>query len=162
MTTHPDKYDTLSLGTLTDADDAVSGLTELARGWTPTGTFWSVESCLETMRSGPCRSGFANEGHDQGKNWVGWYLATRGDTDCELLFIWIEPEFRGKGIASRLLRRLIQSAGGLSGLQNIFLEVRPSNQDAVSLYERHGFQKQSIRARYYSNGEDALVYRLEL
>ena len=38
------------------------------------------------------------------------------------------------------------------------LEVRPSNQPAIALYERFGFLAAGMRRRYYQdNGEDALI-----
>jgi ribosomal-protein-alanine N-acetyltransferase len=43
-----------------------------------------------------------------------------------------------------------------------FLEVRPSNAAARALYERAGFRDAGLRARYYQDGEDALVMRCDL
>jgi ribosomal-protein-alanine N-acetyltransferase len=51
------------------------------------------------------------------------------------------------------------------GAENAFLEVRVSNQAAIVLYERIGFQQVGLRKQYYPDGdgrEDALVYLLEL
>ena len=49
--------------------------------------------------------------------------------------------------------------------QSIFLEVRPSNEAAVMLYDSMGFNEIGIRNGYYpaqSGREDALVMALEL
>ena len=44
------------------------------------------------------------------------------------------------------------------GVTAITLEVRVSNQPAISLYERFGFLKEAVRKRYYTNPvEDALL-----
>jgi ribosomal-protein-alanine N-acetyltransferase len=38
------------------------------------------------------------------------------------------------------------------------LEVRPSNDTAIRLYERNGFKTEGRRKKYYeNNGEDALI-----
>ena len=48
----------------------------------------------------------------------------------------------------------------------MFLEVRPSNDRARSLYETSGFETVGLRKRYYpsynDSREDALVMRLPL
>jgi ribosomal-protein-alanine N-acetyltransferase len=38
-----------------------------------------------------------------------------------------------------------------------YLEVRESNNAAIKLYQKHGFEILYIRKAYYSNGENALV-----
>ncbi|MGD8861294.1 MAG: ribosomal protein S18-alanine N-acetyltransferase [Myxococcales bacterium] len=72
------------------------------------------------------------------------------------------PAFRGRGYGAALLQDAERSARA-RGLSAITLEVRRSNDDAIRLYERCGFQPLGVRPRYYSdNGEDALVMRLSL
>jgi ribosomal-protein-alanine N-acetyltransferase len=92
--------------------------------------------------------------------WCGWYLATKQGEDFELLFIYSAPEARGRGIGKQLLSDLIKKVRKNSAKAKIFLEVRSSNLIAIKLYERMGFVKTTTRSRYYSNGEDALVYQL--
>ena len=43
------------------------------------------------------------------------------------------------------------------GAEKCFLEVRVSNLPALTLYRKFGFEDLSIRAKYYADGEDALV-----
>jgi ribosomal-protein-alanine N-acetyltransferase len=50
-------------------------------------------------------------------------------------------------------------------MQDVLLEVRPSNPIAVHLYESLGFERIGVRKGYYQahgGREDALVYRLAL
>lgn len=70
-------------------------------------------------------------------------------------------EYRKKGLASYLLNTAIENCINMN-LDNIFLEVRASNLPAINLYEKLGFEKISIRNNYYSNGEDALIFVLNL
>jgi [ribosomal protein S18]-alanine N-acetyltransferase len=67
------------------------------------------------------------------------------------------PEHRRAGVATTLLQRVIDDAGGL-GAERMILEVRRSNNAALRLYEGLGFAVTGVRTRYYSNPpEDALV-----
>ena len=50
----------------------------------------------------------------------------------------------------------------MSGVKNVSLEVRASNNVAISLYEKNGFKFSHKREKYYKNGEDALVLIKEL
>jgi len=63
------------------------------------------------------------------------------------------PEYRRRGIGLELLRaceaRLVVPV--------VRLSVRTSNQPALRLYARAGYQHHAIWPRYYSDGEDALV-----
>jgi ribosomal-protein-alanine N-acetyltransferase len=54
--------------------------------------------------------------------------------------------------------------GGL-GARVVFLEVRPSNVDAIRLYEATGFTQIGVRRGYYQaeqGREDAIVMRLQV
>lgn len=67
------------------------------------------------------------------------------------------PEMRRRGIGRKVLGRLIDIC-----IENDFslitLEVRKSNNGAISLYESLGFAIEGERKKYYSdNGEDALI-----
>ena len=65
--------------------------------------------------------------------------------------------YRNKGIATMLLNRTFSLAREL-GLQFISLEVRASNQSAISLYEKLGFRREALRKNFYSNPkEDAII-----
>ena len=67
------------------------------------------------------------------------------------------PEYRNQGVATALLKRL----DGLARLENlsfISLEVRESNQTAISLYERFGYKTEGVRKSFYdAPREDALI-----
>lgn len=73
----------------------------------------------------------------------------------------VSKEYRGRGIASRLLTKAIDYAK-YNEVSNIFLEVRTGNNIAIKLYEKNGFKQISRRKKYYEDGEDALIYCLEV
>ncbi len=87
----------------------------------------------------------------------GWMLF--GD-EAHILTIAVCPEQRGQGIGRWLLLHLIDEARQ-SGCRAIALEVRPSNEAALGLYEKLGFALIGRRKRYYPDKEDALVLLLE-
>jgi ribosomal-protein-alanine N-acetyltransferase len=69
----------------------------------------------------------------------------------------VHPTWRGLGLGEWLLLTLIEKAQAL-GATLATLEVRPSNQVALSLYQKYNFQEVGRRPGYYNdNGEDALI-----
>ncbi len=74
----------------------------------------------------------------------------------------VKKEFRRRGIASKLISYLIELAGK-EGIEQIFLEVRNTNEAARKLYSGFGFKEIARRKGYYPRaGEDALVLKLTL
>lgn len=71
------------------------------------------------------------------------------------------PEHRGKGLGKALMQE------GISGMiskrcDEVYLEVRVSNESAVKLYEQLGFVIKTRIRGYYRDGEDAFLMALEL
>ena len=62
---------------------------------------------------------------------------------CYLGFIFVEPDFRGQGLAKTILDRLIQW-GKSQGLSTFQLDVYSANQYAVKLYEKLGFNTLTV------------------
>lgn len=73
-----------------------------------------------------------------------------------LLNIAVDPERQGQGLGAFLLDSVIQTVE-MRGGRRVFLEVRPTNDRALRLYESRQFMPVTLRERYYSNGESALV-----
>jgi ribosomal-protein-alanine N-acetyltransferase len=69
----------------------------------------------------------------------------------------VKHDERRRGHATRLLRFVFQEALA-EGVGAATLEVRRSNQAALGLYERLGFEVRGVRRGYYQKPEeDALV-----
>lgn len=73
----------------------------------------------------------------------------------------VVPEQEGKGIGSALLTELIVESRRRHA-QDVLLEVRADNPRAQQLYRRFGFEQIHVRPRYYRDGVDALIMRLQL
>jgi ribosomal-protein-alanine N-acetyltransferase len=70
------------------------------------------------------------------------------------------PEHRGKGLGKALMLE------GINGVMHrksdeIYLEVRKSNESAIKMYQNIGFQIKSKLRAYYRDGEDAYLMALE-
>ena len=101
--------------------------------------------------------------HDDG-GIIGYGVLSIAADEAHLLNICIDPRMQGRGYGRRLLRSLLRIARE-GGAQRIFLEVRPSNPQAVALYQDEGFNEIGRRPRYYPayrGREDAIVMALEL
>ena len=68
------------------------------------------------------------------------------------------PAYRRQGIATSLLL----ACEAKVRVPRIRLSVRASNQPALRLYSQLGYKQFSLWARYYSDGEDALVLEKSL
>lgn len=75
--------------------------------------------------------------------------------------IGVLPEFEGRGIARAMMDELIAEALR-RGAENIMLEVSSTNPRAQRLYQRYGFEHIHTRRRYYRDGSDGLIMRLQL
>jgi ribosomal-protein-alanine N-acetyltransferase len=87
---------------------------------------------------------------------VGYLVCSRYDTVWHVMNIAVDDRLLRQGIASSLLDRLFAEADGPG--EEYTLEVRPSNEPAIGLYERFGFEAAGKRRGYYhDNREDALI-----
>ncbi|MBE7044290.1 MAG: ribosomal-protein-alanine N-acetyltransferase [Ruminococcaceae bacterium] len=87
-----------------------------------------------------------------------WQVADEGD----ITNIAVHPDYRRQGIAKKLLETVIKCAKK-QALVLMTLEVRKSNQAAISLYEKYGFRQIGMRKNYYTNPrEDALIMTMDM
>jgi ribosomal-protein-alanine N-acetyltransferase len=91
---------------------------------------------------------------------VGYAILWHGVDEGHLTNIAVKRSAQRNSVAKRLLSYILQRAKAYR-MREIFLEVRVSNEPAISLYEKFGFQKVAIRQRYYHQPEeDCLVMRV--
>ena len=92
----------------------------------------------------------------RGDQLVGYLVCSRYDTVWHLMNVAVEPALRRQGLASALLNHLFETADREG--EQYTLEVRPSNHEAIAMYERFGFNSSGLRRGYYhDNKEDALI-----
>jgi ribosomal-protein-alanine N-acetyltransferase len=92
----------------------------------------------------------------------GGLILVRGVAEeAEVLTLAVIPAMRRRGVAAALLRRAMAEAAA-RGAGALFLEVSTRNAAAQALYRRFGFIEVGRRRRYYPDGSDALVLRVEL
>ena len=89
---------------------------------------------------------------------VGYAILMMLLDEVHLLNISVSPSWKGKGWGRHLLNQMMQIGREKGGL-NMFLEVRPSNVSAITLYESIGFNEMGVRPGYYPahNGRENAV-----
>jgi len=87
---------------------------------------------------------------------AGFAVARRAAADeLEILNVAVDPPFRRRGVACRLIEQLLANFHG-----NVYLEVRASNLGARKLYHSIGFEAVGVRNDYYDTpGESAIVMK---
>ena len=93
---------------------------------------------------------------------VGWGGIWCVADEAEIASVCVDPAYRRLGGGTKLLQTLLRQAR-ISGAQNVYLEVRASNQAAQELYRGAGFECIGVRKRYYTNPlEDAVLMRCNI
>ncbi|KIR02694.1 Ribosomal-protein-S18p-alanine acetyltransferase [Lachnospiraceae bacterium TWA4] len=84
---------------------------------------------------------------------IGYLISQIVCGEGEIHRIGVLPSYRRRGIANCLMEEFINQ-----NCETYLLEVRPSNEGAVSLYKRWGFEVIDTRKNYYHNPlEDAWI-----
>jgi ribosomal-protein-alanine N-acetyltransferase len=86
-----------------------------------------------------------------------WHVAD----ELHVLDVLTRVDRRRRGIGRALLRTCLGYARE-HRLSRVLLEVRRSNAGAIGLYRSLGFSATNVRARYYSDNEDAVEMALRL
>lgn len=84
--------------------------------------------------------------------------------ECHLLNLCVHPRYQHQGLGQHMLCYVMHSAKQL-GAMMIYLEVRESNERAIALYKKAGFQQIGTRKDYYAameGREDALIFAKDL
>ena len=94
---------------------------------------------------------------------LGFLIFSPIKPEAHLLSIAVIETQQYKGIGSLLLKSMISQCKAM-GINQVFLEVRASNEKAIGFYQKYGFKKVAKRENYYSGDipEDALLMSLGL
>ena len=95
---------------------------------------------------------------------IGYGVLSVAAGEAHLLNLCVAPADQGAGNGRRILARMLDLARW-HRCERVFLEVRPSNSNAIALYDSAGFNEIGRRPNYYPakrGREDALVMAIEL
>ena len=74
--------------------------------------------------------------------------------EAEIISICVNPLYRRRGIASKMLSYLISK-----GVNLCYLDVKENNIPAISLYQSFGFLEYLRRSNYYSDNSNAILMK---
>lgn len=93
---------------------------------------------------------------------IGYLIASLVPEEGEILRIAVRKEFRRQGVAGHMILEL-ENVCEETDVYKLMLEVRESNQDAISFYKEKGFTEDGLRKDYYTDpAEDAVLMSREL
>jgi len=96
---------------------------------------------------------------EHGDRLAGYSILSIAAGEAHVLNLCVDPMFRSLGYGGRLLDEVLSRAR-YAEVKEVFLEVRPSNTNAIALYRKRGFHRIARRAAYYQSRdgrEDAEV-----
>lgn len=138
---------------LSQAD--IEGLCEFSKEFFPDG--WNKSQLISAFKS----SDFYCLGCKKDDTLIAFITYQLSFEQADINDVIVNPSFRRLGIATNLIERCCQNLAK-QGVKTVFLEVRASNIPAISLYKKLGFVELSVRKKYYSDGENALILKKEL
>jgi len=87
---------------------------------------------------------------------MGFISTARIDmSHARIMMFAVDRGYRSTGIGSKLLTELKRVAM-MNGINNISLEVRSTNTNAIDFYRKRGFVASEILENYYTDGGDAV------
>ena len=132
---------------LSDIDEVVKGEEEIF------GESLGVDMFLSELNLNPYAYYFVLEINRKVRGYIGtWIESERG----EIVNFYVDKKYQGLGYGEMLLDFYLELAK-MSGVNEISLEVRESNEKAINLYNKKGFVFSHKREKYYKDLEDALV-----
>lgn len=84
-----------------------------------------------------------------GQEVIGYAIVLEVVDEATLMDIAVDNAFRGKGIGRSLVEFVVNHSL-LHGMNEMWLEVRESNYNAIKLYESSGFEHIETRKNYYT------------
>lgn len=95
---------------------------------------------------------------------AGYGILSVAAGEAHILNLCVEPSLRSHGYGERMLDEILFRARSAS-VREVFLEVRPTNENALALYKKKGFYQVANRPAYYQaheGREDACVLAKKL
>ncbi len=125
---------------------------------------WTIGNFQDSLKAG-YHARLLTGGMPPAAQLIGYFVAMRGVDEVHLLNITVAPEHQRQGWAHVMLDALALWARSQQA-QWLWLEVRPSNARAKTVYEHYGFREVGLRRNYYpaaaGHREDAIVMSFAL
>ena len=118
---------------------------------------WSYEDFLYELNENAFSHNFVVEDHNEIVGYVGLWIMY---DQSQITTIGVHPSYQRKGIGSMMMKKMIEESLAHQCL-NMSLEVRVSNDKAISLYKKYGFEICAVRENYY-NGDDGYLMKKDL
>jgi len=74
----------------------------------------------------------------------------------EIVQVYVDSKYRGQNIGEQLLRRALEYAFTLDGIEQVQLSVIANNQTAIKLYKKLGFKPFGVQPGYFKVGDTYL------
>lgn len=125
-------------------------------------TPWSRGAFLYELKQNQAARCWVMRGTESAPRVLGYLCLWEVNPEIHITNLAVHPDWRRQGIARSLLAAILEDARRRR-LTLALLEVRPSNTEARTLYERLGFRVVGRRKGYYfDTGEDALLMQADL
>ena len=105
-------------------------------------------------------AGYHSQVLEAGGSIAGYSIMSIAAGEAHLLNLCVHPDCQGFGFGRRLLNAALLRAEECD-VEQVFLEVRPSNDVAIALYRSAGFKLIGTRPFYYQSDdgrEDAVIF----
>ena len=115
---------------------------------------WSLDSIRYELEENPRAFYVVASYNSKVVGYAGlWWVVDEG----HITNVAVRPGYRNRKIGEGIIRTLIEYTTG-KGILHHTLEVRRSNEPAINLYKKFGFELEGVRKGYYRfGGEDALI-----
>ena len=115
---------------------------------------WSKSSFYDEMHNNLAKYYCAKDDNGEMVGYAGtWHILDEG----HITTIAVKPEYCRNHIGEALVVKILEDCYN-EGIKYLTLEVRVSNEPAIKLYEKYGFNSLGTRKGYYQdNNEDALI-----
>jgi [ribosomal protein S18]-alanine N-acetyltransferase len=118
---------------------------------------WPRASFLYEVRDNPFAVNYVLKDAEASGRILGYTCLWFIEGELHINNVAVDPGARRRGLGRSLMRHALDEATR-RGCRSAVLQVRPSNEAALSLYRSFGFSVVGRRKRYYSQGrEDALL-----
>jgi tRNA threonylcarbamoyladenosine biosynthesis protein TsaB len=112
---------------------------------------WTSGNFLDSLKAGYTMKVLKERGV-----MIGYLVWMRVVDEVHLLNVALSPARQGRGLGAWMMRQLMDQVRAI-GIDQILLEVRPSNTSAIRLYRKLGFEDIGRRKGYYPNSAASAV-----